>query len=56
MHQAWLNNKKNGDGMAQRMLGGIPGDEDEKPEVEAPDALIGAEAFDRISRPGIFSD
>jgi hypothetical protein len=38
-------NRKNGDGMAEGMLGGILGDEDEKPEVESPDALAGAEAF-----------
>ena len=31
--------------MAEGMLGGILGDEDEKREVEAPDALAGAEAF-----------
>jgi hypothetical protein len=31
--------------MAEGMLGGILGDEDEKGEVEAPDALAGAEAF-----------
>jgi hypothetical protein len=31
--------------MAKGMLGGILGDEEEKPEVEAPEALAGAEAF-----------
>src|SRR5271167_4437916 len=31
--------------MAEGMLGGILGGEEEKPEVEAPDALAGAEAF-----------
>jgi hypothetical protein len=31
--------------MSEGMLGGILGDEDEKREVEAPDALAGAEAF-----------
>jgi tetratricopeptide (TPR) repeat protein len=31
--------------MAEGMLGGILGGEDEKPEVEAPEALAGAEAF-----------
>jgi len=31
--------------MAEGMLGGILGDEDEKGEVEAPDTLAGAEAF-----------
>jgi Tetratricopeptide repeat len=31
--------------MATGMLGGILGDEEEKPEVEAPEALAGAEAF-----------
>jgi hypothetical protein len=31
--------------MAEGLLGGILGEEDEKPEVEAPDALAGAEAF-----------
>ena len=31
--------------MAKGLLGGILGDEDEKPEVEAPEALAGAEAF-----------
>jgi tetratricopeptide (TPR) repeat protein len=31
--------------MAEGMLGGILGDKDEKPEVEAPEALAGAEAF-----------
>jgi len=31
--------------MAEGMLGGILGNEDEKREVEAPDALAGAEAF-----------
>ena len=31
--------------MAEGMLGGILGGEDEKPEVEAPQALAGAEAF-----------
>src|SRR5216684_7475090 len=31
--------------MAEGMLGGILGDEDEKPEVESPDAMAGAEAF-----------
>jgi tetratricopeptide (TPR) repeat protein len=31
--------------MAEGMLGGVLGDEDEKSEVEAPDALAGAEAF-----------
>jgi len=31
--------------MAEGMLGGILGDEDEKPEVEAPETLAGAEAF-----------
>jgi tetratricopeptide (TPR) repeat protein len=31
--------------MAEGLLGGVLGDEDEKPEVEAPDALAGAEAF-----------
>jgi hypothetical protein len=30
--------------MAERMLGGVLGDEDEKPETEAPGALAGAEA------------
>ncbi len=31
--------------MAEGLLGGLAGDEDEKPEVEAPQALAGAEAF-----------
>jgi len=31
--------------MADSLLGGILGDEDHKPDVEAPDALAGAEAF-----------
>src|ERR1700736_1322217 len=31
--------------MAQSLIGGILGDEDEKPEIEAPEALGGAEAF-----------
>jgi hypothetical protein len=31
--------------MAEGLLGGVLGDEDEKPDVEAPDALAGAEAF-----------
>jgi tetratricopeptide (TPR) repeat protein len=31
--------------MAEGMLGGILGDEEKKPEVEAPEALAGAEAF-----------
>src|ERR1017187_8823178 len=31
--------------MAEGMLGGILGGEEEKPEVEAPEALAGAEAF-----------
>src|SRR5260370_42669619 len=31
--------------MAEGMLGGILGDEDEKPQVDAPDTLAGAEAF-----------
>src|SRR5450759_3071008 len=31
--------------MAKGILGGILGDEEEKPEVEAPEALAGAEAF-----------
>jgi tetratricopeptide (TPR) repeat protein len=31
--------------MAEGLLGGILGDEEEKPEVEAPEALAGAEAF-----------
>jgi tetratricopeptide (TPR) repeat protein len=31
--------------MAEGILGGILGDDDEKPEVETPDALAGAEAF-----------
>jgi tetratricopeptide (TPR) repeat protein len=31
--------------MAEGMLGGILGDEDEKPQVDAPEALAGAEAF-----------
>jgi hypothetical protein len=31
--------------MAEGLLGGLLGDEDEKREVEAPDALAGAEAF-----------
>jgi tetratricopeptide (TPR) repeat protein len=31
--------------MAEGLLGGILGEEDEKPDVEAPDALAGAEAF-----------
>jgi hypothetical protein len=31
--------------MAEGMLGGILGDKEEKPEVEAPEALAGAEAF-----------
>jgi len=31
--------------VAEGMLGGILGGEDEKPEVEAPQALAGAEAF-----------
>ena len=31
--------------MAKDLLGGILGDEDEKPEVQAPEALAGAEAF-----------
>jgi tetratricopeptide (TPR) repeat protein len=36
---------KKGDGMAEGMLSGIIGDEDEKPDIEPPDALGGAEAF-----------
>ena len=31
--------------MAEGMIGGILGEEDDKPEVEAPNALAGAEAF-----------
>ena len=31
--------------MAEGLIGGMLGDEDEKPEVEAADALAGAEAF-----------
>jgi hypothetical protein len=31
--------------MAEGLLGGILGDEEAKPEVEAPEALAGAEAF-----------
>ena len=31
--------------MAEGLLGGVLGDEDEKPEVESPEALAGAEAF-----------
>jgi hypothetical protein len=31
--------------MADDLLGGVLGGEDEKPEVEAPQALAGAEAF-----------
>jgi tetratricopeptide (TPR) repeat protein len=31
--------------MAEGLLGGILGEQDEKPEVEAPDAIAGAEAF-----------
>jgi hypothetical protein len=31
--------------MAEGLVGGILGEEDEKPEVEAPEALAGAEAF-----------
>jgi tetratricopeptide (TPR) repeat protein len=31
--------------MTEGMLGGILGDEEEKPEVESPEALVGAEAF-----------
>jgi tetratricopeptide (TPR) repeat protein len=31
--------------MAEGLLGGILGEEDEKPDVEAPDPLVGAEAF-----------
>src|SRR5260370_2137012 len=31
--------------MAEGMLGGILGDEDENPQVDAPEALAGAEAF-----------
>ncbi len=31
--------------MAEGMIGGILGDEDEKPDVEATEALVGAEAF-----------
>jgi tetratricopeptide (TPR) repeat protein len=31
--------------MSEGLLGGILGEEDEKPDVEAPDALAGAEAF-----------
>jgi len=31
--------------MAEGMLGGVLGDEGDKPEVETPDALAGAEAF-----------
>jgi tetratricopeptide (TPR) repeat protein len=31
--------------MAEGMLGGVLGDGDEKPELETPDALVGAEAF-----------
>ena len=31
--------------MTEGMLGGILGHEDEKPEVEGPEALAGAEAF-----------
>ena len=31
--------------MAECLLGGVLGGEEEKPEVEAPEALAGAEAF-----------
>jgi hypothetical protein len=31
--------------MSEGLRGGIPGEEDEKPEVEAPKALARAEAF-----------
>lgn len=37
--------KPGGTNMAEGMLGGILGGEGEKPEVEAPEALAGAEAF-----------
>src|SRR5216683_986337 len=36
---------KGGIDMAEGMLGGVLGDEGDKPEVETPDALAGAEAF-----------
>src|ERR1035441_10505760 len=35
--------------MAEGLLGGGLGDEDEKPDVEAPDALAGAEAFAAVA-------
>src|ERR1700683_3658511 len=35
----------NGDRMGQGILSGILGDEDKKPEVEAPETVAGAEAF-----------
>src|ERR1700686_152640 len=37
--------RRRGAGMAEGMFGGILGDEDEKPEVEAPEPLASAEAF-----------
>jgi hypothetical protein len=37
--------KKTEHRMAEGLLGGVLGDEDEKPEVETPDALASAEAF-----------
>jgi tetratricopeptide (TPR) repeat protein len=39
-------NRKSGEtGVAEGLLGGMLGKDDEKPEIEAPDALAGAEAF-----------
>jgi tetratricopeptide (TPR) repeat protein len=37
--------KQTGICMSEGMLGGVLGDEDEKPEIEVPDTLAGAEAF-----------
>jgi hypothetical protein len=34
-----------GIGMSEGLLGGVLGGEEEKPEVQAPEALAGAEAF-----------
>jgi hypothetical protein len=39
--------------MAEGMLGGVLGDEGDKPEVETPDALAGAEAFASAMAAGI---
>ena len=40
-----------GNDMAEGMLGGILGDEEEKQEVEAPKALAGTEAFAAAVEP-----